>query len=222
MPYVRRKPRYSSKSKKLPSFAKRVRKVISSTAQTKHASNNVVTLAMDTDVMHFTSPTQNISQGTAINQRLGDQVKLKYLKLNGYFYAATLANSCTKFRVSVFYCTDAKAASSMTVGAFTRDELFQPNTTFTPTNGMFDEKHVTVLADLIVDLNSSISTAQDIRSFAVNIPLKNVTCNFKESGSAFASKKNIYIMIVGATTNSLNVADVGSYSYSYDLAYQDI
>lgn len=223
MPYVRRKPRYSSKSNKSVSFAKRVRKVINSTAQLKHASNTSAAIAMDANVLHFTSPTQNISQGTAINQRLGDQVKLKYLKVNGLFHAATLANACTKFRVSVFYCADGRAASSMTTGAFSVAELFQPNTAATtPTDGMYDEKYVSILADLVVDLNSNVSTAQDVKSFAFNVPLKNVTCSFKESGSAFAAKKNIYIMICGFTPTAANIADIGTYTYAYDLGFTDI
>lgn len=222
MVYVKRKPRFSAKSSKRPSFAKRVRKVISAAAQLKHASNSSSASGMDTDVMHFTSPTQNIFQGTAINQRLGDQVKLKYLKINGLFHASTLANSTTKFRVSVFYCADGKSAASVTIGAFTSAELFQPNTAGTVTYGMFDEKYVTVLADLTVDLNSNVSTAMDVKSFAFTVPLKNALCNFKESGSAFSSKRNLYVMVTGYTPNAANVGDIGSYTYSYDLAYTDI
>lgn len=221
MPYVRRKPRYSRKSKP-QSFAKRVRKVITSTAQVKHATNTSIVFSMDDTLMYFTSPTQNISQGTAINQRLGDQVKLKYLKINGLFSAATLANAACKFRISVFYCPEGKAASSVTTGAFTGAELFQPNTATTPAVGMFDEKAVTVLADMTVDLNSSISTAQDVKSFAFNIPLKNAVLNFREAGSAFSNKRNLYIMVTGYTPVALNVGDLGFYSYTYDLAYTDI
>ena len=219
MPYVRRKSR---KSVKPASFAKRVRKVIASTAQLKHASNNSNVSSMDTDIMYFTSPTQNISPGTAINQRLGDQVKLKYLKVNGYFSAATLANANAKFRVTVFYCPEARAASSVTSNAFTQAELFMPNSVNTTTCAMFDEKALTVLADLSIDLNSNVSTSQEIKSFAFTVPLKNAVLNFRESGSAFSHKRNLYIMVTGHTPVVANVTDVGFFTYSYDLGYTDI
>jgi len=221
MPYVRRK--YSRKINKKPaSFAKRVRKVISSTAQTKHATNNTFVSGMDSDVLYFTSPTQNISMGTSINQRIGDQVKLKYLRVNGFFAASTAANANVKFRVTAFYCAEGKAASSVTVGAFTSSELFQPNTAPTTVNGIFDEKAVTVLADMVVDLNSNVSTSQEVKSFNFTVPLKHAVLNYRESGSAFSNKRNLYLCITGHTPNGLNVADLGNISYSYDLAYTDI
>jgi len=52
--------------------------------------------------------------------------------------------------------------------------------------------------------------------------LKNAVCNWKESGSAFAHKRNLYIMITGHTPVVLNVNDVGFFTYSYDLGYTDI
>lgn len=222
MPYVRRKPRYSRKSVKPVSFAKRVRKVISSAAQTKHATNNSFVNSMDDGVMYFTSPTQNVSPGTDVASRLGDQIKLKYLKINGFFSAATLANANCKFRVSVFYCPEGKSASSVTSGAFTGSELFHPNTTATYAFAMFDSKAVTVLADMTLDLNSNVSTSQEIKSFAFTVPLKNAVLNYKNSGSAFANKKNIYIMITGYTPVTANIADLGLVSYTYDLAFTDI
>lgn len=219
MPYVRRKPRAT---KKPASFAKRVRKVISAAAQLKHASNTSATTSMDVDVMYFTSPTQNIAQGTSITTRIGDQIKLKYLKLNGFFYASALANACTKFRVSVFKCADGKSASSVTAGAFTAAELFLPNTTATNAYGIFDSKYVTVLADLTVDLNSSVSTSLDVKSWAVDIPLRNVVGNYKESGSAFLAKNNIYIMVTSYSANAAQNLDSGAFTYAYDLGYTDI
>jgi len=221
MPYAR-KPRYRRKSVKPVSFAKRVRKVISSTAQTKHATNSLYYPSINNDDIHVLSPTQNIAPGTAINQRIGDQVKLKSLNINGFFSAATLANANVKFRVSVFYCPEGKSASSGTTGAFTAAELFQPNTATTPSYAQFDEKAVTVLADMTMDLNSNISTSQEVKSFVINIPLKNVKCNYKEAGSAFAMKKNIYIMVTGYTPVALNVGDLGQLFYSYDLEFTDI
>lgn len=220
MPYVRRKPRYT-KSKR-PSFAKRVRKVISATAQVKHTSNTSTFVAMDNSDMYFTSPTQNLSQGTAINQRIGDMVKLKYLKIQGNFNSPASANATVKFRVAVFYSSDANAASSVTAGAFAASVLFMPNTTSSTVNAIFDPNAVSVLADLIIDHNSIVSTAKDIKSFAVTIPLKNAPCKFKESGSTFSDKKNLYIMVTGVTSNGAIVADIGDYSYAYDLAFQDI
>lgn len=221
MPYVPRKSRYTKRTKPA-SFATRVRKIISSTAQLKHASNSANTSGMDSDVMYFTSPTQNIAQGTAINQRIGDQVKLKYLKVNGFFVAANSANAHTKFRVSVFYSPEDNAAASVTASAFTSGELFLPNTAGTNSYGIYDEKAVTVLADLTIDLNSIINTSEDLKSFAFSVPLKNVKANYVDSGSTFCTKKNLYIMVMGYTAVGANIANVGTFSYSYDLGFNDI
>jgi len=221
MPYVR-KSKFVRKSKKTKSFSARVRKVITSAAQLKHVTNSSFTTGMDSDVMYFTSPTQNIAQGTSIRERIGDQVKLHQLKLNGFFNASTLALASAKFRVSVFYSAYSKAAASVTAGAFTAGELFLPNTTSTPVNAIFDEKAVTVVADMIIDVNSIVSTAQDIKSFAMTIPLKDVRARYVDSGSAFLDKRNLYIMVTGYTPVGANIADLGVYSYSYDLQFKDI
>jgi len=221
MPYARRK--YSRKTTKKPaSFAKRVRKVISATAQLKHASNNTFVGTLSNDLMYFTCPTQNVARGTAINERIGDQVKLKYLKINGFFSASTAANANVKMRVSVFYCTDGRSASSVSVGTFSAQDLFHPNTFGTPSTGAWDEKAITVLADMTIDLNSNVSTSQEVKSFAFTVPLKNSVCSYKESGSAFSHKRNLYIMITGHTPVGANVLNLGQVAYSYDLGFNDI
>lgn len=220
MPVARKS--YVRKYKKPKSFTARVRKVITSAAQLKHITNTSFTSGMDSDVMYFTSPTQNVSQGTAIGQRIGDEIKLHALKLNGFINSTTAALACAKFRVAVFYSSANRAASSVTTGAFTATELFLPNTINTPANGIFDDKALTVLADVLIDVNSLVSNAQDIKSFAVSVPLKDVRARFGESGGAFVDKKNLYIMVTGYTPVAANILDIGTYSYSYDLQFKDI
>lgn len=220
MPYAPRK--YTRKSKKPASFAKRVRKVISAAAQLKHATNNAFVGTLSNDTLYFTLPTQNIARGTSINERVGDQVKLKYLKINGFFSASTAANANVKLRVSVFYSADGRSASSVTSGAFSAQDLFHPNTFGTPATGIWDEKALTVLADMTIDLNSNVSTSQEVKSFAFTVPLKNAVCNFKESGSAFSLKRNIYVVITGHTPVSANVLNLGQVAWSYDLGFNDI
>lgn len=220
MPYVRRKSRASKPTKQ--SFTRRVKKVIASTAQLKHVSNQTVITSSDSDLFYFTSPTQGITPGTAIGQRIGDQVKLKSLNINGMFIAATNANANVKYRVSVFYCAEARAAASAAIGAFTLAEMFMPNTFGPPILGRFDEKALTVLADMTIDLNSNLSTSQEVKSFAFTVPLRNAVLNFRDSASVFSNKRNLYIMVTPYTPVTANVADCGTIAYSYDLSYTDI
>lgn len=221
MPYYKKR-KIISKSVSKKSFNARVRKVITAAAQTKHITGVFGVDSMDDRVMYFQSPTQNIAPGTGIGQRIGDAVKLHSLKLHGWFVASTLALSCVKWRVTVFYSAKSTAAAGVTSGAFTATELFLPNTTLVPAAGMFDEKAVQLLADTTIDLNSLLSTAQDIKSFSINVPLKDIRANYIDSGSAFVDKKNLYVMVTGYTAVGANVADLGNSYIAWDLSFKDI
>jgi len=221
MPYVRKSSYKRKYTKKPKSFASRVRKVITAAAQLKHAANSTSITSMDSDIVYYTSPTQTISQGTGIGQRIGDQVKLHMLKINGQIDAPTSVVATAKFRVAVFYSTEDKAASSVTATAFTQAEIFLPNASPAVSNH-FDEKAVTVLADINFDLNSLTSTAPDVKSFAIYVPLKDVRARYQEGGSAFVDKKNLYIMVTGWSPIVANVTNIGNCNYAYDLQFKDI
>lgn len=217
--YVR-KSKYPAK--KFKSFTTRVRKVISSAAQTKHATNEVVFAGMAGGSIYTVCPTQNIAAGTDIRSRLGDAVKLHKLRINGFFQAPGVANANVKLRVSVFYSSSQKAAATITSGAFTPQELFLPATyVANPIYGQFDEKALQLLGDVTMDITSNYSLSSEIKSFAMDIYLKDIKMNYIDSGSAFGEKKNLYI-IFHAFGSGIPAANVGTVAYSYDLQFKDI
>jgi len=223
MPYVRAKKYVRKSTKPKSTFNAKVRKVITKAAQLKHVANEVSVSPFTAATIYTHCPTQNIAPGTGISARLGDQVKLHKLILNGYVFAAQLSNANAKFRVSVIYSTQGKAASSVTSGGFNYADLFLPNTyTVNGICGVFDEKAVTVLSDQIIDINSFVSTATDIKSWTQEIYLKDVKCEYIDSGSAFAKKKNLYIIFQAYSAAGANPTNCGSFFYSYDLQFKDI
>lgn len=227
MPYVPLKRSYVRKSKyaskKSKSFATKVRTVISRAAQTKHVSAEVSTSAVVANTIYTISPTQNIAAGTSISGRLGDAVKLHKLRLNGYVFAAALANANAKFRVTVFYSSTAKAASTTTSGAFAPIDLFLNNTyTLSPITGQIDEKALTLLADQTIDLNSIVASSSDVKSWTMDIYLKDIKMNFIESGSAFGETKNLYICYQAYSIAGANPTNCGAMFFSYDLQFKDI
>lgn len=215
--------RRTYRPKKQVSFASRVKKVIKATAQLKHSGNELFTDPVASQTFYFVSPTQRISQGTDIQSRLGDQVKLQYLKINGYVNAPSTTLTNTRWRIFVFYSSIGAAAATTTSGAFTASQLFQSGTgVANKTSGIFDEKAITVLADQLIDLNSMVDTSKDVKSFAMNIPLHDFKFSYVDGGSAFGKNKNLYLAVTGYTTNVAAAANIGSYYYSYDLGFKDI
>jgi len=213
-----RKRKYTKKPK---SFATRVRKVISSTAQTKHATNEVVFSGMAGGTIYTVSPTQNIAAGTTISGRLGDEVKLHKLRINGFYQAPAIANANVKLRVSVFYSSAAKAASTLTSGAFTSGDLFLSSTFSNPIYGQYDDKALQLLGDVTMDICSNYSLSQDVKSFAMDILLKDIKMSYIDSGSAFGEKKNLYI-VFQAFGSGIPSTNLGICTYSYDLQFKDI
>lgn len=216
--YVR-KSKYIKKPK---SFATRVRKVITNAAQTKHATNEVVFASMAGGTIYTVCPTQNIAAGTDIRSRLGDAVKLHKIRINGFYQAPAVANANTKLRVSVFYSSVQKAAATVTSGAFTAQDLFLPATyVANPIYGAYDEKSLQLLADVTMDICSNYSLSSEVKSFNMDILLKDIRMNYVDSGSAFGEKKNLYI-VFQCFGSGIPATNVGTTTFSYDLQFKDI
>lgn len=225
MPYVRKSNvvRKSRTSKKPKSFATRVRRVITGAAQTKHSTNSVDVGTVAGNTNYIVSPTQNIAAGTDIRSRLGDQVKLHKLKLNGYYVAPNIANANIKIRVSVFYSSIKASAAAVQGTGITEQDLFLPNSYVgNAIVGMYDDKAVQLLADVTMDVNSLVSTSQDVKSFAMEMYLKDIRMNYIDSGSAFGETKNLYVYFRAWGAGGLAPVNVGSMFFTYDLQFKDI
>lgn len=223
--YVR-KSTYARKSKyakKPQSFTARVRKVITATAQTKHKSGEISLSPVVGSQLYTFSPTQIINTGSDIYSRIGDQIKLHKLVMNGYVIAPIIANANVKYRISVIYSALPRAAVALTSGGLTYSEVALPNTaTINPVTLQFDEKAVDVLGDVTIDLNSLVSTSQDIKSWTMTIPLKDIRFNYSETGGQYGEKKNLYILFQSFGAGGLALPNQGSFFFSYDLQFKDI
>lgn len=222
MPYVRKNSRFKRKpaSKKLVNTIKRV---VNGQSQLKHLNAEVSVSPVAAATIYSFSPTQNIVAGTAINQRLADQVYLHKLKLHGYVFGAVAANANTKFRVSVVMSAIQVNCTTVTSGGLSAAQLFLPNTyTVNGICGVFDEKAVAVLSDQTIDLNAIVSTSKDIKSWATEIYLKDRKYSFLDTGSIYGSKQSMYVVMQAYTPVAANVADCGSWFTSVDLQFKDI
>lgn len=210
------------KKKKSVSFSARVRKVITSAAQTKHMSGEISVSPVLGGQLYTFSPTQRIVTGTNVYDRLGDAVKLHKLKLNGYVQSPNVALANVKFRISVIYCALPVAAVVITTGGLSFSQVAQSSTsTINPICLQYDEKAVDVLADMTIDLNSLVSTSQDIKSYVMDIPLKDSRFNYSETGGQYGEKKNLYVLFQSYAPG-IAASNLGAFFFSYDLQFKDI
>jgi hypothetical protein len=211
------------KKKKPVSFSARVRKVITSAAQTKHMAGEISLFPVVGSQLYTFSPTQRIVTGSNVYDRLGDAVKLHKLKLNGYVIPPSVALANVKFRISVIYCALPVAAVVITNGGLSFSQVaLAGTTTINPICLQYDEKAVDVLADITIDMNSLVSTSQDIKSWVMDIPLKDVRFNYSETGGQYGEKKNLYVLFQSYGAGGLAVSNVGAFFFSYDLQFKDI
>ena len=220
--YVRKSNRKSSKPKK--SFTQRVKRVITGAAQSKFISGSISLPAVISQTVYAQSPTQNIGNGTNIGGRIGDQVYLQSLQLNGYMFSSATALTNAKYRVSVVYSSlQIPCAAVSASPSFLPNDLFLSNTyTVNTVVGVYDPKAVNVLADVTIDLNSLVSTSQDIRSFAMDIPLKDFKMAYIDTGSPFGKTKNLYVVVQAYTPTTAAISNLGSVLMSWNLKFKDI
>lgn len=167
------------------------------------------------------SPTQNVTQGTSIQGRLGDSIYLEALKINGLYTSHTIAApySC---RVIVGFAGEEFSATTMTTSGFGTGELFHQNTTSQLViNGIINAKAFTSLYDETIDLNSTITGVADWSRFSATIPLKQ-QFPYQEAASAFGKYKNLYVVVITAVLGGTNaVTPTGSITLSTDLIFKN-
>lgn len=167
------------------------------------------------------SPTQNVTQGTSIQGRLGDSIYLEALKINGLYTTPTTASpySC---RVIVGYSGEEYSAATMTTSGFGTGELFHQNTTSQLViNGIINAKAFTALYDETIDLNSTITGVSDWTRFAATIPLKQ-QFPYQEAASTYGKYKNLYVVVITAVLGGTNATTpTGSITLSTDLIFKN-
>lgn len=185
----------------------------------KHLNWNTLN-ALTHDAMLTNCPTSGIVQGTAIGNRIGDQVELLALKLKGYFQTTNVSGAF-QYRIIVGYSGEEYAGLASTFGTgLTTAQVFLPLTPQWTANGIVNPKAFTTLYDQTVDINSLVATTPDLMGVSVTIPL-NKTFPYQESASVFGKDKNLYVLIVGEINGGVaGTTATGTASFSFDLIYK--
>lgn len=182
-----------------------------STFATALVHNNIYTV----------SPTQNVTQGTSNEGRVGDKIELCSLKINGLFTTAVTA-SAYSYRIMVVMSGEEFSATSITTSGLGPTELFLPNTNATIyPNGIINPKAVTVLHDETIEINSLIAATADWQRVAFTVPL-NKSYPYQATASTHGKFKDLYIVVIGSILGgTTSVTACGSWTGSYDLIFKN-
>jgi len=213
--YVKRRTYKKKKYYKKPSLAKQIIRM----ADSKSFCEAVFQNAIDHDGCVSISPTQRITQGVTNTNRIGDTIYLQNLVVNGYYTCPTAALSITRVRIMVIWSRLAVANTTFVSGVVGPTQLFLSGSTATTNvNGIVNSKAVTVLSDMILEVNPSISTAKDVKSFAFTVPL-NQNFDYAEAVGTMGKRKNLYIVAIPMKVGGGD--DAGDVVLSYALKFKD-
>ena len=210
---MRRRPAKSRKT-----FAKRVR----SLAPYKHNTLNDTTnqTAMTHGTIYTTNLTSKVGQGTTNTDRIGDFIHPVSLKCRGVINTPATTGAF-EYRILVGYSGEEYNVSASNAGLIT-SEIFLPSTGagFT-TNAIVNPKAFTCLYDEVVDINSLVATASDLKSVAFTVPLAG-KFPYQSTGSVFGKVKNLYMVVIGNVIGGVvGTTATGTYLFNTDLVFQD-
>lgn len=200
-----------------------LRNLIRNTAQACHRTIDDPTFSsvLKHNSTYSISPTQLITQGTGITNRLGDSVYLCALKLNGLF-TTTAVTGCFTFRILVGYSGEEASASSLVNTALGSNNVFLASTGSTIlTNAIVNPKTWTSLYDEVIEINSSIASAYDWQRVTTTIPLNKVF-PYQSAASIYGKDKNLYVIVIGSVLGGVSgTTDVGTATFSADLIFKN-
>lgn len=150
-------------------------------------------------MMHNTyyqfSPTQQITNGTNSEHRIGDDIYLMSLELNGFFYTSTASGATQKMRCMVFWSEVEEPADTLVANAVTGTQIFHLGTFVPPVNGIVNKNACTMLADFVVDASQVLSGVTEFKSFSISVPL-NQTYKYKAVGNTYGKYKQLYVTFI--------------------------
>lgn len=169
-------------------------------------------------------PTQGITQGTSITNRLADSVYLCALKISGQFLSATTAGAYS-MRIIVGWTgeevTTAGIASGLVSGLGLGDVFLSSTAGIWTANGQINSKAFTTLYDQTIDINSQISAVSDISSFNITVPL-NQSFYYQAAGFTQGKTRNLCVLVVaGVAYGTTGVTAAGNCIWSADLIFKD-
>ncbi len=183
---------YVQKRRKQPvrnSFKQQMMKTLSA----KHdCFGPTATLVHNT--IYSVNVTEQITQGTSNEGRIGDSIYLEAVKLRGIYTSDSVANAYNCRVIVGFTGEEVVTGTNFSAAALASGELFLPGA---PSNltALINPKTFTCLYDEIFDVNSQISSTRDVSSIIATIPLKQ-TFLYQSSGSVQGKTKNLHIVVI--------------------------
>jgi len=165
--------------------------------------------------------TAQLTQGTTDGKRVGDEVYLNALHINGSIITDVKAGFY-RFRILVGWSGEEydPAAADITTGGLGASQVFVQNPTEILT-GIVNTKAFTTLYDTILDISSQIDGCNEGQTFRTVIPL-NQKFKYNGAGDKYGKTKNLYIIMVPKFFGPVTpAANIGIQYTSYVLKYSD-
>lgn len=176
-----------------------------------------ITMAHNT--LYSGNVTAGVVQGTADNQRVGDQIHLAAIKIRGSMQTPTVTGGYS-FRIIVGYSGEEYPTAAFGT-QLTTAEVFLPGTTNNwITNGIVNPKAFTALYDQTLDLNSLTSDTVEVQTFAFTVDLSK-DFPYQAAASQYGKDKNLYVVVMackGAETMPLPATEL---ALSWDLIFKE-
>lgn len=164
--------------------------------------------------------TSQIGQGTAINQRIGDEIYLEALKFRATL-ETDIAATAYVLRIIVGY-SDAEYGSSTWTTSGLGSAIFHNGTGVTTltTNGLVNAKNFTTVYDETTTINSQIAGSASADVLAATVPLKS-KFPYRVAGGVYGKTKNLYMFACGYIVNGAVAATVGTLTVDFDLIFKE-
>lgn len=217
MAYKKFKRSFKRKYKKKPSLSRQIMRL----ADTKRYAFEDINSVLLHNVFYSHCPTQMITQGVTNVNRVGDSVYLQDICINGFVNALATKLCNIRLRIIVGWHTKQVAATTLTTTGLASTDIFLPATSTAITNGIVNPRSFTVLSDSVIDLNSTNSTSEDIKSFYMTIPLKH-NFEYSEGAGTYGKRKNLFVCFLPHEVGAVAVTEsAAAVTWSYCLKFKD-
>lgn len=185
----------------------------------KHYSGNPIASLTHNTVLTLI-PTAGLVQGTGNANRVADQIQLLAFKIRGSIQTPTAANGYS-YRVLVGWTGEEFNLPTNFGSGLGTNEIFLPSTTPNwVAGGIVNPKAFTVLYDQVFDVNSQVSGANDVLSFAETVSI-DTKFQYQESNSSYGKTRNLAVVVIGSVVAGVSgTTAAGAVVVAYDLIFK--
>jgi len=166
-------------------------------------------------------PTQTVLVGNNSNTRIGDDVYLTSLVMNGFFATDAAAHACHKFRCIVFWSRAEVACGAFAQNVIGGSQVWHPGTDAIIANAIPNPNACTVVSDFVIDAAQVLNTAKEFKSFNITVPLKQ-TFKYREVNGVYGKSKNLYVLVNSFIAGGVdNTTSAGTLTLAATLKFKD-